>query len=200
VPEQSFFSCVASPIGELLLTSNGEAVTRISMMPWSANEQSGRRDDVLLGPARQQLLAYFAGELLDFDLPLAAAGTPFQQKVWSALCGIPYGETVCYAEIARRIGIPAASRAVGAANGRNPIALVVPCHRVIGKDGTLTGYGGGLDRKQGLLRHAAAVHARQGLGERANAGYNDDARPAEELDFEESRHGTATVLRFDGSI
>jgi methylated-DNA-[protein]-cysteine S-methyltransferase len=165
VREQSFFSFVPSPIGELRLVSNGQALTEVSMMPrggWSANEQTGRRDDALLGPARKQFLAYFAGELLDFDLPLAAAGTDFQRRVWKALCAIPYGSAVSYAAIAGGIGKPTATRAVGAANGRNPLAIIVPCHRVIGKDGTLTGYGGGLDRKQWLLRHEAAVLERRG--------------------------------------
>jgi methylated-DNA-[protein]-cysteine S-methyltransferase len=130
------------------------------MMPpggWAGKPRPGRRDDALLRPAREQLRAYFAGELLDFDLPLAAAGTEFQQRVWQALGAIPYGATASYAAIARAIGSPTATRAVGAANGRNPIAIIVPCHRVIGKDGTLTGYGGGLARKQWLLRHEAGV-------------------------------------------
>jgi methylated-DNA-[protein]-cysteine S-methyltransferase len=101
--------------------------------------------------AAAQLSAYFAGQLTEFDLPLSPAGTDFQRKVWSGLRTIPYGQTVSYGELARQVGSPAASRAVGLANGRNPIAIVVPCHRVIGADGSLTGYGGGLDRKRFLL-------------------------------------------------
>ena len=99
-----------------------------------------------------QLDAYFAGRLRRFELPLAPEGTPFQREVWSALTTIPYGETVSYGELARRVGRPAASRAVGAANGRNPIPIIIPCHRVIGADGTLTGFGGGLPIKRRLLQ------------------------------------------------
>ena len=106
---------------------------------------------------RQQLDAYFAGELQTFDLPLHMAGTPFQKQVWQGLLTIPYGTTISYAELARRIGRPGASRAVGAANGRNPIGIIVPCHRVIGANGTLTGYGGGLDRKEWLIAHEAGA-------------------------------------------
>jgi len=104
-----------------------------------------------LAALRGALEAYFAGRAVDFDIPLAPAGTPFQQAVWQALRGIPYGATASYAEIARRNGRPRAVRAVGLANARNPIAIIVPCHRVIGADGTLTGYAGGLERKQALL-------------------------------------------------
>ena len=101
--------------------------------------------------AVEQLAAYFAGELTDFDLNLELAGTAFQRRVWAALQTIPYGETRSYGEIAIQIGAPGASRAVGLANGRNPIGIIVPCHRVIGASGDLTGYGGGLDRKRALL-------------------------------------------------
>ena len=114
--------------------------------------EGGARDpSAALGEARRQLTEYFAGARRAFDLPLAASGTPFQRRVWEALRRIPYGETISYGELARRIGKPTASRAVGAANGRNPIAIVVPCHRVIGADGTLIGYGGGLPVKEALL-------------------------------------------------
>jgi methylated-DNA-[protein]-cysteine S-methyltransferase len=102
-------------------------------------------------PVRRQLLEYFAGRRTEFDLRLSMAGTPFQESVWRALQEIPYGETISYGELARRIGRPADARAVGTANGRNPIAVVVPCHRVIGADGRLVGYGGGLERKRLLL-------------------------------------------------
>jgi methylated-DNA-[protein]-cysteine S-methyltransferase len=104
-----------------------------------------------LGEAVRQLRAYFAGELQAFDLPLAPQGTPFQLAVWKHLCEIPYGETISYGELARRIGNPNASRAVGLANGSNPIPIVIPCHRVIGSNGKLTGYGGGLPIKDKLL-------------------------------------------------
>jgi methylated-DNA-[protein]-cysteine S-methyltransferase len=105
----------------------------------------------------RQLQAYFAGTLRQFDLPLAAEGTEFQRRVWAALCEIPFGETASYGDIARSVGNPAASRAVGLANGRNPIAIIVPCHRVIGRSGKLVGYGGGLDHKHTLLQHEGVL-------------------------------------------
>jgi methylated-DNA-[protein]-cysteine S-methyltransferase len=157
MPDIIIGSRLSTPIGELLLVSNGDALTGVYMEPHPF--EPGRRDDALLRPVREQLRAYFAGELLDFDLPLAGAGSPFQAQVWEALCSIPYGRTVSYGEIARRVGLPKASRAVGAANGRNPISIIVPCHRVIGADGKLTGYGGGLDRKHWLLQHEEKVLA-----------------------------------------
>jgi methylated-DNA-[protein]-cysteine S-methyltransferase len=156
----TLYSRIDSPIGELLLTSNGDALTQVIMQ----SERHGtrrngvdgwRRDDDALAETRQQLQAYFAGELTEFDLPLAAPGTPFQQRVWRALRAIDYGATASYGDIARRIGQPTASRAVGLANGCNPIPIVVPCHRVIGADGSLTGFGGGLERKRWLLAHEA---------------------------------------------
>ena len=103
-----------------------------------------------------QLDAYFAGRLTEFDIPVKLDGTEFQRRVWSQLQAIPYGETISYGELARRVGSPKASRAVGLANGRNPVTIIVPCHRVIGSNGKLTGYGGGLDRKTWLLDHEAA--------------------------------------------
>jgi methylated-DNA-[protein]-cysteine S-methyltransferase len=112
----------------------------------------------MLRVAADQLAAYFAGERTDFDLPLSPSGTPFQLSVWRALLSIPYGETISYRELARRIGNAKAVRAVGAANGRNPIPIIVPCHRVIGADGSLTGYGGGLPRKRLLLELEGAGH------------------------------------------
>lgn len=111
-----------------------------------------QRDSEALAPYLEQFRAYFAGELQRFTLPLAAQGTPFQQAVWQALCDIPYGETRSYRDIALAIGKPTAMRAVGAANGRNPLSIIVPCHRVIGRDGSLTGYAGGLPIKQALLK------------------------------------------------
>ncbi len=147
-----------SPVGVLRMVSDGTAITSVMFDP--TDEPVGERDDsqAVLAAARSQLRAYFTGELKDFDLPLAAAGTPFQQKVWEMLCQIGYGETVTYGEIARRLGLPpGASRAVGLANGRNPIAIVVPCHRVIGSKGKLVGYAGGLERKQKLLSLESAA-------------------------------------------
>jgi methylated-DNA-[protein]-cysteine S-methyltransferase len=147
-----------TPVGVLRLVSDGASITSVMFEP--AEPATGARDDEhpVLSGARSQLEAYFTGDLEDFDLPLAAAGTPFQQRVWRALREIPYGETVTYGEIARRLGMPpGASRAVGLANGRNPIAIVVPCHRVVGSNGRLVGYAGGLDRKQRLLSLESAA-------------------------------------------
>jgi methylated-DNA-[protein]-cysteine S-methyltransferase len=155
-------SVYSSPIGDLLLTSDGEALTGLYMCqhkgrPAPGPEPGCRRDDSALRSVREQLAAYFGGDLRDFDLPLRMPGTPFQRLVWAGLRAIPYGSTVSYAELALRIGRPGASRAVGSANGRNPISIVVPCHRVIAADGTLGGYGGGLDRKEWLLEHETTV-------------------------------------------
>ena len=157
------YRTVDTPIGELLLAGDGDHLTAVHLPTHrtGAAPQPGWRpaDDAVLHAAADQLRAYFAGELREFDLPLAAVGTPFQQVVWSALREIPYGGTSTYGQIAARIGQPTASRAVGTANGRNPIAIVVPCHRVIGADGTLTGYAGGLAAKQRLLALEAGALA-----------------------------------------
>jgi methylated-DNA-[protein]-cysteine S-methyltransferase len=144
---------VESPIGELTLASDGEALTGLYMTDQRHRPElpAAGGDDAVLAAAREQLTEYFAGERRAFDLPLRPAGTPFQRAVWDALRDIPYGETAGYGELARRLGRPGAARAVGRANGRNPIAVVVPCHRVIGAAGALTGYGGGLERKRYLL-------------------------------------------------
>jgi methylated-DNA-[protein]-cysteine S-methyltransferase len=127
--------------------------------PIGAAPPPGRRRDPVLTAARRQLDAYFAGKLTEFDLPLAPAGTVFQTGVWDELQRIPYGTTISYAELAGRVGRPGHFRAVGSANGRNPISIIVPCHRVLGSNGSLTGYGGGIDRKRWLLDHEAAVAA-----------------------------------------
>lgn len=145
----TLYDTIDSPLGELLLASDGRALTAVHM--GGAPGPGWQRDPVPLREAADQLQAYFAGELREFDLPLAPAGTPFQREVWEALRRIPYGETIGYGELAAAVGRPHAARAVGAANGRNPIAVVVPCHRVIGASGALTGYGGGLGRKRLLL-------------------------------------------------
>jgi methylated-DNA-[protein]-cysteine S-methyltransferase len=147
-----------SPIGPLTMVGSGGQLTALYMdaqrhaPDLAAAGETGDPAAEPFASAAAQLSAYFAGELTDFDLPLAPAGTAFQQLVWAALRQIPYGTTESYGQLAARIGRPDASRAVGLANGRNPIAIVVPCHRVIGSDGSLTGYGGGLDRKRFLLR------------------------------------------------
>ena len=145
---------VDSPIGTILIAGDEDAITMLGRIAsaegddWVAANRFAHFKE-----AAQQLDAYWAGELQDFDLPLGPKGTPFQHKVWAALRTIPYATTASYGEIARKIGSPTACRAVGAANGRNPIAIVVPCHRVIGANGTLTGYAGGLEMKEHLLSH-----------------------------------------------
>ena len=146
---------VDSPIGDILIAGDDDAIAMLGRIsdPKDGGEWVPVNRFGAIKEAAQQLEAYWAGELFDFDLPLAAKGTPFQHKVWAALRAIPYATTASYGDIARRIGSPTASRAVGAANGRNPIAIVVPCHRVIGANGTLTGYAGGLDMKRQLLAH-----------------------------------------------
>lgn len=140
-----------SPIGPLGVGEEDGAITLILFAGQQPPEGYREGESPLLEEAWAQLERYFAGELRQFSLPLAPAGTPFQQAVWRALEEIPYGETRSYGEIASQVGRPKASRAVGAANHRNPIPIVIPCHRVIGAGGTLTGYGGGLDRKRLLL-------------------------------------------------
>jgi methylated-DNA-[protein]-cysteine S-methyltransferase len=148
------YAHLESPIGTLLISGDAGELQQIL---FSTNGRPARpdpawqEDSSALGDVIRQLRAYFAGELENFDLALAPQGTPFQQKVWSELQKIPYGETISYGELARRIGNPNASRAVGLANGSNPISIVIPCHRVIGSNGKLTGYGGGLPIKEKLL-------------------------------------------------
>jgi methylated-DNA-[protein]-cysteine S-methyltransferase len=151
------FTHFDSPIGRLLLTSDGAALTGLYMEPSrKAQSTAGWMEDATVPPlaaAVRQLTEYFAGSRRDFDLPLRLQGTDFQQRVWQELTEIPFGETWSYGQLARRIDKPSASRAVGLANGQNPISIIVPCHRVIGADGSLTGYGGGLERKSWLLAH-----------------------------------------------
>jgi methylated-DNA-[protein]-cysteine S-methyltransferase len=148
------YTTVESPIGALLLLGDGRALRGLYM-------QDGRKpmriasdwepDASPFADVTSQLSEYFAGQRTTFDVPLDMRGTPFEQSVWRALQDIQYGETAAYGEVAQRIGQPSAARAVGLANGRNPISVIVPCHRVIGANGTLTGYGGGIERKQLLL-------------------------------------------------
>ena len=143
-----------SPIGELLLAGDGSTLSLLHMLEGRHPVKLGSdwlRDDGAFAGVRAQLAEYFAGGRTAFDVPLALQGTDFQRRVWEALLEIPYGETVSYGELARRIESPRAVRAVGLANGRNPVAVIVPCHRVIGANGTLTGYGGGIERKRLLL-------------------------------------------------
>ena len=149
------YTTIDSPVGELLACA--DAAGRITGLHFHdghrlpARDSSWVHDEDALAPLRRQLEEYFAGERREFELDLAPSGSPFQLSVWRELRAIPYGETASYGEIAAAVGQPGAARAVGGANNRNPIAIVIPCHRVIGANGTLTGYGGGLPRKQRLL-------------------------------------------------
>jgi methylated-DNA-[protein]-cysteine S-methyltransferase len=164
-PSVQHTATLDTPIGPLTVVATDTAVVEIRLPTpdpgvrhvsdiWS--DQSGDQSGVL-GRAVRQLEEYFAGVRTDFDLPLAPTGTPFQRAAWDVLRTIPYGATMTYGEQARRLGDPNKSRAVGAANGRNPIPVVVPCHRVVGSDGRLTGYAGGLDTKAWLLDHEQRV-------------------------------------------
>jgi methylated-DNA-[protein]-cysteine S-methyltransferase len=156
---------VDSPIGPLTLTAIDGELTGLHMQDQAHTPVDGGgrvQDRAAFKDVVEQLTAYFAGALTDFEVPLRAEGTEFQRRVWDGLCHIPYGETWSYAQLAGHVGNVKACRAVGLANGRNPIAIIVPCHRVIGADGTLTGYGGGLLRKSWLLDHERRV--REGIG------------------------------------
>ncbi|HMK98490.1 MAG TPA: methylated-DNA--[protein]-cysteine S-methyltransferase [Acidimicrobiales bacterium] len=158
---------VETPVGRLVLAGDDKALHFLCLPQDQRREsfltQVARRGrPTSVAKAEEQLQAYFAGELREFDLPLAPRGTPWQQNVWSTLTKIPFAETRSYGEVAREAGNPRASRAVGSANNRNPIALIIPCHRVIGADGSLTGYGGGLALKEQLLRHEREVLHRSG--------------------------------------
>jgi methylated-DNA-[protein]-cysteine S-methyltransferase len=147
-----------SPVGDILLDAENGRLTGLYLR--HDGKVSGG-DDPVFDAAREQLDAYFAGELEDFDLPLALHGTPFQLRVWEQLARIPFAETISYKELALRLGDLKLIRAVGTANGRNPVSIVIPCHRVIGADGTLVGYGGGLERKRWLLDHEAVASGRR---------------------------------------
>lgn len=152
--ELYFYSYCESPIGKLLLVASERGLRQIwfeGKAHKAALGADSRENSIALRDTVRQLRAYFAGELETFELNLVPEGTAFQQKVWSELLQIPYGETISYGELARRIGNPNASRAVGLANGSNPIPIIIPCHRVIGSAGKLTGYGGGLAIKEKLL-------------------------------------------------
>lgn len=162
------FTRIPTPIGELVLAASDSGLTGVHFTtsrhgPPPVDDADWVEDDGrgpasgLLARARQQLEEYFAGTRTTFDLPLNAAGTAFQRRVWDALRAIPYGVTLSYSALARRLGDLGATRAVGAANARNPIPIIVPCHRVVGANGTLTGFGGGLDRKRWLLEHEGAL-------------------------------------------
>jgi methylated-DNA-[protein]-cysteine S-methyltransferase len=165
----TIMTTVSSPVGELTLTATEEGLTGVyfdrgshpppkrEVSAWVEDDGARGRASEILADARAQLAAYFAGDRTSFDLPLAPGGTEFQRRVWSALREIAFGSTTSYGDIARQIGAPKAVRAVGAANGRNPIPIIVPCHRVIGSNGSLTGFGGGIERKEWLLSHEGAL-------------------------------------------
>lgn len=152
----TYYTYADSPIQPLLLTSDGAALTGLFLVAhahgpeveadWVRNAEAAP-----FAEAKRQIAAYFAGQLTMFDLPLAPVGTAFQQRVWDELRRVPHGQTVSYGELARRIGSPNACRAVGLANGRNPLSIIVPCHRVVGANGKLIGYAGGMPRKEALL-------------------------------------------------
>jgi methylated-DNA-[protein]-cysteine S-methyltransferase len=160
------YTYMPSPIGRLLLCGDEERLSGLYTPPASEDPdlvRGRRRADVAFARVREQLEAYFDGERVEFDVPLSFDGAPaFFESVWQRLLAIPFGTTVTYGELARELGRPSAARAVGMANGRNPISVIVPCHRVIGAGGGLTGYAGGLDRKRYLLRHEAEVSSRVG--------------------------------------
>jgi methylated-DNA-[protein]-cysteine S-methyltransferase len=159
-----YFDCMSSRLGEMVLASDGDALSGA----WF----DGQRHQPQIGPdwqrqpglavlrrAAAELAEYFAGERFAFDVPLAPSGTPFQRELWRAIAGVPYGETIAYRELAARAGRPASIRAAGAATGRNPLSIIVPCHRIVGADGALTGYAGGLARKRALLALERATGA-----------------------------------------
>ena len=156
-----FYQYIDSPVDPLLLAASDEGLHLIEFHsprhPMARLPQWQEGSNTILDATRVQLDEYFAGSRQHFDLPLAPRGTPFQKSVWQTLAAIPYGETISYAQLAQRVGKPTAMRAVGAANGRNPLPIVLPCHRVIGADGSLTGFGGGLPTKQFLLELEGAL-------------------------------------------
>jgi methylated-DNA-[protein]-cysteine S-methyltransferase len=155
------YQFIPSPVGPLLLAADAHGLRLVEFdspkHPMGRGDDWREGDNEVLREARAQLDDYFAGKRRTFDLPLAPRGTEFQCEVWHTLATIPYGETISYAQLATRVGKPSAMRAVGAANGRNPLPIVLPCHRVIGKDGSLTGFGGGLPTKQFLLSLEGAL-------------------------------------------
>ena len=153
-----------TPLGPLALVSDGGALTAVTFDPTRLGPEAGPAEadhaeagDAVLDAARDQLRRYFDGEPVAFTVPVRAAGTPFQQRVWATLCEIPHGATLSYGALAARLGVPGGAQAVGAANGQNPVAVLVPCHRVVGADGALVGYAGGIERKRALL----ALESRQ---------------------------------------
>lgn len=158
--ETKLYTEFVSPLGPIYLEGDGEALNCLYFPQhrhWAGPNPKAERNDEAFAVVCEQLTEYFAGTRQEFDLPMKLYGTPFQQQVWRELERIPFGETISYAELARRVGRPTGFRAVGAANGRNPISIIVPCHRVIAADGKLTGYGGGVERKERLLAWERSV-------------------------------------------
>lgn len=159
----TYYTWIESPVGDLLLTSNGQSLTGLYLKgqkhfpkvadPNMEDSWVNTPELEVLTQVQAQLTEYFTHKREAFDIPLAPQGTPFQKEVWQSLHQIPFGETSSYGALAQQLGKPGAARAVGAANGRNPISIIVPCHRVIASNGKMTGYAGGIDRKQWLLRH-----------------------------------------------
>ena len=150
----TYYSYIQSPLGQLIVRGDGQFVTGLFMAGqkrWHGPDAAWQQDDGPFAAVREELAEYFAGTRQQFDVPIRMLGTPFQRRVWQELVRIPFGTTINYGELAARVGQPTASRAVGNANGRNSIGIIVPCHRVIGASGKLTGYAGGLDKKQWLL-------------------------------------------------
>jgi methylated-DNA-[protein]-cysteine S-methyltransferase len=151
---KSCFAYYNSPIGLIEISGTNEGITSLFFVE---ERRSNVTSNVVCAEGVRQLSEYFEGSRQEFDLPLQLSGTEFQRQVWTELTVVPFGQTVSYGDLARSIGKPSAVRAVGAANGQNPVSIVVPCHRVIGSDGGLTGYGGGLERKQWLLKHEGGL-------------------------------------------
>jgi methylated-DNA-[protein]-cysteine S-methyltransferase len=165
-----YYTELDSPVGSLLLLGDDQLLSGLYMHEQRHRPplpNSCKRNDQAFRHVREQLKAYFAGKLQRFEIALAGEGSAFQRTVWQALCKIPFGETESYGALARRIGNANASRAVGLANGKNPIGIIVPCHRVVGANGSLTGYGGGLERKQWLLEHERRCAVSWGLSRQA---------------------------------
>jgi methylated-DNA-[protein]-cysteine S-methyltransferase len=162
----TFYSFIESPLGQLCVQGDGQFLTGLYLpnhKHWPGLAAPWQQTDAPFATIREQLGEYFAGERQQFDVPLKLTGTPFQMRVWQELARIPFGTTITYGQLAHRVGKPTASRAVGHANGYNPISIVIPCHRVIGTGGKLTGYGGGIDKKEWLLaweRRTAAMRIR----------------------------------------
>ncbi|MEM9092667.1 MAG: methylated-DNA--[protein]-cysteine S-methyltransferase [Cyanobacteria bacterium P01_F01_bin.53] len=158
----TYYTWIESPVGDLLLTSNGQSLTGLYLkgqkhFPEMEDSWKNTTDLEIFTQVQAQLTEYFTHKRETFDIPLAPQGTPFQKEVWLSLHQIPFGETSSYGTLAQQLGKPGGARAVGAANGRNPISIIVPCHRVIASNGKMTGYAGGIDRKQWLLRHEQKV-------------------------------------------